>query len=281
MPRADLSRSQQRIDTSDRVITDVLCVECGHNLRDRYLTDRCPHCGHSISDSVFGDYLVHAERSRVRRLGDHARLVFYGAAFVTGLTILAGLGTVLGAADAPGAVTRLYDVLQAAAMLIPIPAAIGILLLTQRRSLAWYRAWLRQRLASRMQQTSALLVAAALLIGLVGAVLAIGLRFGELVLMAWFVVPVAAFWRGFERLMRRLPDRILASRARILFFGTLVFTALALTIRLTRVGIVTPSDPSQTLLILTSINSTIGLLLGAMALHTLHRACAAIERAAR
>ncbi len=275
------SRTAAVIDSSDRVIADVLCVECGWNLRSYQLTDRCPKCGHPVSDSVFGDYLVHADRLRVRRLSDHARLVFYGAGFVAALAGVAGLATLFGARSAPDAVSGLYSVLLMAAMLVPIPAGIGIVLLTQRRSLAWYQAWLRQRLASRMRQLAAVLVGAALLMGGVGAFLALGMQFGELLLIAWFVLPVSAFWRGFERLMQRLPDRILAGRSRMLFVGTLVFTALALGIRLLDLRILVPSDPQQARLIMASINSTIGLLLGSLALHTLYRACRALEKAAR
>ncbi len=276
-----VSGSQTVIDASDRVIADVLCVECGWNLRSYQLTDRCPKCGHPVSDSVFGDYLVHTDRTRVRRLSDHARLVFYGASFVAALAGVAALATLLGSRSAPDAVTNLYSVFQMAAMLVPIPAGIGIVLLTQRRSLAWYQAWLRQRLASRLRQLAAALVGLALLLGVVGAFVALGMQFGELLLIAWFVVPVSAFWRGFERLMQRLPDRVLAGRARMLLIGTLVFTAMALGIRLVDLRIVLPGDPEQTRLILASINTTLGLLLGGLGLHTLYRACGALEKAAR
>jgi len=261
MPTRKRPSSLLLVDAEDRIVSDVLCIKCGRNLRDLFVAQRCPDCGHPASDSVHGDYLIHADREMVKGLADAARLVEYGSAVLGSLMVIALLAVLISAPSLDAAVDSAYDIVFAAAVISPVVAVLGLMLLTSRHTAAYY--WARYG-KPRALLPFGLLLAFAL------AILAVAnYYFGVIVLQVvsvfWFVVPLAAFLRGLERLMRRVPNNELAAFARATFVGLLAFGVLAIFIILARHWSV--ADPSwrDSQLAFTAIASLGGLGLGVAA----------------
>ena len=246
------------IDADDRIIADVWCVECGRNLRDLHVSDRCPNCNHPASDSVHGDYLIHADRPVVRGLADAARLVEYGALVLGVLTGLALLVSLLSVHDLNELVDRVYNIILAAAVISPVVATLGLVTLTTRHTAAYY--WVRY--GSRR-----ILLRVGLLLALGLALLIVAFRlFGPIALriglVVWFVVPLGAFFRGIERLMRRVPSDQLARFARATFVGLLAFGALSVLVVLIGHRSATDPDWGESYLVFCAISCLGGLGVG-------------------
>lgn len=249
------------VDAEDRIVADVLCIKCGHNLRNLYLTQRCPNCNHPASDSVHGDYLIHSDRETVAALADAARLVQYGGAILGGLTGLAVLAALISADSLDAAVRSAYDIVFAAAVISPVVATLGLVLLTARRTAAYY--WLRYgnpRVLLRFGLLMALVLAAILV-----AAAYLGQVAVQIGIVLWFVIPLGAFFRGVERLMRRVPNSQLATFARATLVSLMAFGILAILIILIRDR--SARDPSwhDSQLAFTAINCLGGLVLATMA----------------
>ena len=246
------------IDADDRIVADVLCIRCGYNLRNLLVADRCPNCTHPASDSVHGDYLIHADRPLVRGLAEAARVVEYGVAILGGLMGLALLAVLLRARSLTEIVDPAYKVVFAGAVISPVVATIGLLLLTTRHTAAYY--WVRYanpRALLRFGLLFALVLAAIVVCALYFGYVAL-----EIGIVVWFVVPLGAFLRGVERLMRRVPNNQLAAFARAMFVGLLAFGLLAIVIILIceRAG----TDPSweDSRIAFSAINCLGGIALG-------------------
>ena len=212
-----------RLDADERIIADLLCVKCGANLRGCHVSDRCPNCYHPASDSVHGDYLIHSDREVVQGLAEAARLVELASAVLGVLMVVALATGVISARSLEVAVERAFRVVLATAVLTPVIATLGLVLLTTRHSAAYY--WVRYgnprgllRVGLGLAGLVALLVVAWHLFGV------IALRVGTVL---WFGVPMGAFLRGIRQLMRRVPNNPLAAYAQAMFAGLLAFAALA------------------------------------------------------
>lgn len=258
MPKRRRPSSLALIDSEDRIIGDVLCIRCGRNLRDFRVPDRCPDCGHPASDSVHGDYLIHADRPVVRTLADAAQMVEYGILVLGGLMIIGLLVSLIAADSLEAAVDTAYDIVFAGAVISPVIAAVGLLLLTTQRSAAYY--WVRYGNRRALLRFGLLLALAIALIALAGYYLGrVAMQIG---IVLWFSVPLGAFFRGVERLMRRVPNNQLATFARATFAGLIAFGLLSILIILIRYWSV--SDPSwaDSQLAFTAINALAGVALG-------------------
>jgi len=252
------------IDADDRIVADVLCIRCGHNLNGLFVADRCPQCTHPASDSVHGDYLIHADRPLVRGLAEAARVVEYGTAILGGLMALALLTVAVSAPSLTGIVEPAYKVVLVGAVISPVIATIGLILLTTRHTAAYY--WVRYG-NPRALLRFGLLFATALAIIVVCA-----LSFGRVALdigiVLWFVIPLGAFFRGVERLMRRVPNNQLATFARATFVGLLAFGLLAIIIIVIRERAGTDRSWEESLTAFSAINCLGGIALG-LAAHQL------------
>lgn len=261
MPKRRPPSSLLRVDAEDRIVADVLCVKCGENLRGLHLADRCPNCRHPASDSVHGDYLIHSDREVVNGLAEAARVVEYGAGVLGGLMILALLASIVSAVrtgSSEGAAESAYKIVLAAAVLSPIVATLGLVLLTTRHTAAYY--WVRYGNPRGLLRLG-------LLLGLVLAAVvvarhyfgAIALRIG---IVFWFAVPMGAFLRGIEHLMRRVPNNQLAAYARATFVGLVAFVALSILTILLREWPGSTSSWRDSQLAFTAISGLGGLALG-------------------
>jgi len=273
--------SHALVDADDRVVSDILCVNCGWNLRSYKVGENCPNCTHSISDSVFGDYLVHSDPKAVRQLADAAWMVVCGAGLLLLLVAAAALATLFTADNASRAVTTGYNMIFAGAVVSPVPAAVGLVLLTPRRSLAYYTAWLRMRYGARRAQIELGIKLAVALGILVTVSVYYGWIVGRLAMVLWFAVPLACFFRGVEQLMRRLPNPQLATYARLVLIGALVFSAFAFAILVLERVRVSDPDVEDTLVGLASVNLLLGGGIGIAAFRLLLRVHNALRRAAR
>jgi hypothetical protein len=258
MPGRKKPSSLALVDAEDRIVADVLCIRCGRSLRDCLLTQPCPACGHPASDSVHGDYLIHSDPQMVRGLADAAQVVEYGAAVLGSLMIMALLVTLVRADDLAAATCTAYEVVFAAAVMSPIIATVGLLLLTTRHSAAFY--W------ARYGHPRALLRLGLLALVVIAVVATATFFFGRIALqlgtVVWVVALPGAFLRGVEHLMRRVPNNQLAAFARATFVGLMMFGALAIAVALLSYG--AAEDPSweEPRLAFTAINALGGLLLG-------------------
>jgi hypothetical protein len=106
----------------------------------------------------------------------------------------------------------------------------------------------------------------------------IALRIG---IVFWFVVPLAAFLRGVERLMRRVPNNQLAAFARAAFVGVLAFGALAILVILLRHWSVNDPSLRDSQLAFAAINALAGLALGVAAFQLVVRVRRTLSRIAR
>jgi hypothetical protein len=277
MPGRKRPSSLLVVDAEDRIISDVLCVKCGRNLHDLFVTQRCPDCGHPASDSVHGDYLIHADHEVVRGLADAARVIEYGTGILGGLVCIAVLAALISARSLDAAVDSAYDIIFAGAVISPVLAILGLLLLTARHSAAYY--WVRYgnprgllRLGLLLVLVLAVIVIARYYFGV------IALRIG---IVFWFVVPLAAFLRGVERLMRRVPNNQLAAFARAAFVGVLAFGALAILVILLRHWSVNDPSLRDSQLAFAAINALAGLALGVAAFQLVVRVRRTLSSIAR
>lgn len=264
MPKRKRPSSLLLIDAEDHIVGDVLCIKCGRNLRDLTVTQRCPDCGHPASDSVHGDYLIHADRQMVKGLAEAARVIEYGATVLVGLVGIAVVAALLSAGSLDEAVSSAYRIIFAGAVVSPVVAILGLVLLTARHTAAYY--WVRYGKPRALLRLG-------LLTALVLAIIAtVAYYFSQIVLqigiVAWFVAPLGAFLRGIQRLMRRVPNNQLAAFARATFAGLLAFGALSILVIL--IGHRAETDPSwrDSQLAFTAINCLTGLALG-LAAHQL------------
>jgi hypothetical protein len=246
------------IDADDRIVADVLCIKCGRNLRGFHVSDRCFGCNHPASDSVHGDYLIHADRPMVKGLADAARVVECGAAVLGALIGIALLVTLLSARNLDDVVYGVYRVVFAGAVISPMLAVIGIVLLTTRHSATYF--WVRygnRRTALRCGLLLALLLAAITVTHhyFGGEVL-------NIVLIVWFVVSLGTFFRGIERLMRRVPNNQLATFARATLVGLIAFGALCVLIVLLNRWSATDQSWDDSRLAFSAITCLGGLALG-------------------
>lgn len=218
-------------DGGERVVAEVLCVECGAALRGQRVSERCVSCGHPVSDSVHGDYLVDSDRDVVRRLADSANFVKYGAIALAAVIALALLVRLVAASDLTAAVAGMFDLLLAGGMISPVVSALGLVILNPGKTINFYLAKY-----SRPREFARLLVALALLVGVASlGMLFAQQTFGCVARVGWIFIPLAAFLLSIEQLMRRVPNVRLARRARTHMVLTVVLALITLAALLIRV----------------------------------------------
>ena len=214
------------LDADDRIIADVICIRCAFNLRNLTISDRCPNCNHPVSDSVHGDYLIHADKPLVRGLAESAQVIEYGMLILESLMGLALLAALISDRSIAALVEHAFRIVYAGAMISPVIATIGLVLLTTRHTAAYY--WVRygnKRTLLRGGLIFALILALAVTCTLFWGIIAL-----EIGTVVWFAVPLGAFFRGLEQLMRRVPNKQLATFSRGLFAGLLAFAVFAIII---------------------------------------------------
>jgi hypothetical protein len=228
-----------RVDADERVIADILCIKCGGSLQSQKIGEPCSQCGHAVSDSVYGDFLIHADRAAVRKLAEAARSVKAGAGLLGALVIVLLLLSVATARDFQHGVAQVFNAMRFGAFIVPLIAVIGMATLTQRYSLAYYRA----RYVRRSFLVRAGIAVAVLLVGVVVAAVNFPRIAQNLAITLWTVVPAAMFLHGVRRLMQRVPNSELAGYARVAFIGVLACgAALFAVLMLQSLG---ASDPDK------------------------------------
>lgn len=265
------------VDSTDTIIGDVLCIRCGHSLRDQGVNQRCQNCLHPNSDSVYGDYLIHSDRDVVWRLYDTATAVIYGAILVGGLIATATLVSLLSASGAPAAIERVFDMLFTGAMICPILSFVGITLLTRRRYLAYYRA----RYANRRYALRGIMGMATLLTVLVACLIFMPRSIEVVILVLWTTIPPAMFMHGLVALMRRVPNLSLAGYASAAMLGVCALGVLACTVLLLRPYATVSADWQGALMALTVLTALGGIAMGVACLRLLFMVRMTLRVAAR
>lgn len=264
------------LDREDRVAADLLCVRCGANLRGQSVNDGCANCHHPISDSVHGDYLIYSDPVSVRKLGDAARMVLYGALLLIWLTAIALVGTLFTGHYLPQIINNAFDVMRFGAAIAPVIAAVGLVMLTPRRTLAFHLARLRRpRRMTQMCLLAAFVIAvvcvasyfAANLVAIVGLVL-------------WITIPIGAFLRGVRGLMLRIPDYTLARMANNEFIAFLALGIASFGVLLLR-EYAFEHGWEDALVGLTALICTVGVIVAIRGYILLVRVRDALDRAAR
>ncbi len=210
------------VGTDDRIRGRVFCVECGADLRGKLISALCD-CGHTVTDSVYGDFLMYQEQRDLRRLNGALGLLQYVGIALVALVGLGVISAVRASASAEQAVEGIFDVIFSVTLLTPLPATLGITLVTRKRSLAYYRA----RYGDNRFLAIATGALAILIVLLVFVPDSYRKAFKHTLLVAFAAVPSLIFLIGFSRLMRHMPHRGLAALSFGAFVATCVLAALA------------------------------------------------------
>lgn len=209
MPRTR-SKPSAVVSTDDRIIADLRCIKCGFALRGCELYAPCPQCSHPASDSVYGDYLIYADRSELRRLEDAAGMVIAGATLTATISLVILLTSLFGAASVIQGVILAFEAMWVGALIFPVVAATGVFLLTRRHTPEYYKV---RYLNNRFMTRAALFAVAAIV--LIGVALYFYRDIVEsLMLTVWATLPTVVFLRGLADLMQRLPNLKLARMSR-------------------------------------------------------------------
>lgn len=70
--------SQPITDDEDRLLENIVCLQCKYNLHGLSLDGNCPECGYPVGNSVRRDLLRYADPDWVKRLASGAELVANG-----------------------------------------------------------------------------------------------------------------------------------------------------------------------------------------------------------
>lgn len=270
-------RAVAPVDSNDTITGDVLCIRCGHSLKNQFANQRCQNCLHPNSDSVYGDYLIHSDRDVVWRLYDTATSIIYGALLVGGLIAIATLVSLFSAPSVPASIERAFDMLFTGAMICPILSFVGITLLTRRHYLAYYRA----RYANRRFVSRSSVVLAILLAGVIACTFFAPRSVEVIVLTGWTTIPPAMFMQGLVGLMRRVPNLKLAGYAGGAMLGVCCLGVLACTVLLLRPLAMGDPDWEGALMALTVLTAVGGIAMGAACLRLLYFVRTTLRVAAR
>jgi hypothetical protein len=219
-------RHRDPVAADKRVVAAKFCIRCGSDLRGLSIEDRCPTCRHPIYDSIYGGYLIDASRQEPRRLYEMSKIVYYPALFLGALSAVMLLAEVFSAHSFAEAVTRVFDVGLFCATLSLLVALVGIAVFTSRHSAEYYRA---RYVSARF------LVPAGVFFALgataVGVILYYGGAFAQAVAqVALAFIPAAVFLQQLSNLMRRVPNKKLATFANLALALTCALAAATLAI---------------------------------------------------
>lgn len=251
------------VDEFDNVVADVLCVGCGASLQGQGVNAQCPRCAHPISDSVYGDYLVDSDRTRIRPLAEGARMIRYAFTMLLALLAMALFGTIFNQWRTPEhVVIEGYKLFRAFGGLSIVPAAVGMFLLTSRRSLPYWMAYYRRRAQHVMFVVKVAATFLLVLAALIWAQQKFGLVALQIVAIPACATPLVAFFRGVEGLMRRLPNRQLADLSWLMWFAAVAFAAIDLLLVVLARVIPHDSELYTLILVFTTINFVLGFVIG-------------------
>ncbi|MBI5864385.1 MAG: hypothetical protein HZB38_07745 [Planctomycetes bacterium] len=204
------------VDAEDRIVADILCVNCGAKIRGQYLADNCYECNHPNTDSVYGDLLVYNDdKTVVTRLHESASVVIYSAAFtgIVGLVVM--LMPMMNANNAIDVIHRAFEGIKFAVLIFPLVAFVGILLLTRHGTLKY--------LEQKYTNIAFLIRAAVYLLIFISVIMLASRRVGSYMRVAAFLVWTMAqpilFLRGLYSLLRRVPNLPLAAWCNFLIAG--------------------------------------------------------------
>jgi len=219
-------RHADPVAADKRVVMAKFCVKCGTDLRGCSIEDRCPTCRHPIYDSVYGAYLIDASTREPRRLHEMSNIVYYPALFLGGLGAIMILAELVSARGFADAVVSVFHAGLFCATLSLLVALVGIAVFTGRHSAEYYRA--RYVNPHFLVRASVFVV-----LGAVGLVLILlyGGHYAEAVIqVALAAGPPAVFLQRLSDLMRRVPNKKLATFANLALALTCALAAAALAI---------------------------------------------------
>lgn len=238
------SEQAAAVDEQGRLSDDILCRQCGYNLRMQPLEGRCPECGAPVRLSASGFYLRFAEPNWVKRLARGALLIiiamvggFVGYIAVVGVAMTVAFAGVN--SPGPPMPVVVMMVLQAVVGLgIAALVLAGVYQLTtpdparsatpeglSARRLARWCLWPLPLVfvggfaASAINSTRLGFGPAGVLMAVIVGITAIASLVGG-------VVMPAALLRHFMNLMRRVPRPGLVTFAKIEFWGYIVCSVL-------------------------------------------------------
>lgn len=258
-------RHSDPVAADKRVVAAKYCVECGTNLRGHSVEGRCPTCRHPIYDSVYGGYLVDASPREPRRLHEMSNIVYYPALFLGGLTAIMILAELTSVTTFAEAVKSVFDAGLFGATLSLLVALVGIAVFTGRHSAAYYRArYVNARFVLR--------AGAFLVVALVGVVLMLyfGGHFARALLQVGLAAgPAAVFLQRLSIMMRRVPNKKLATFANLALALTCALAVAAFAIQALQPYAPEGSDLAGFLVALTFVADVGGIGLGIAALRLL------------
>jgi len=260
--RTKIKRRVEPVDAANRVTARMFCIKCGTELRGRSIDAQCPICRHPIYDSVYGAYLIDASPLEPRQLYERSKLVYYPALFVASLTAILLLVSVVAAPDFVRAVELVFENGFFCAMLCPLVALVGIVMFTGRHSVPYYRAKYGNPRFITVAGIVLIVVGAAM----VGAIAQFGQAAQDVIRTAFATVPVAIFLQRLGRLMRRAPNKKLASLSNLACGLTVVLGAASLAILLMQPHAKSSRQLAGLLIALTCVVDIGGIALGIAAL---------------
>ncbi len=258
-------RRVEPVNRDNQVVAHILCIKCGTDAFGRSIDETCTVCKHPIYDSVYGGYLIDASPFEVRRVYDMSRLVYYPSLLVAALSAIAILTTAFGASSFLGAIYSLFNVGLFCAMLYPVIAIVGLVTFTSRHSVGYYRA--RYGRPSFIMRASVAVVAV-LVVTAMGAANYNHVT-GALAIALFCTVPIAAFLQRLGSLMRRVPNKKLATFSNLACWLACTLGTAALAILIMR-PLAQPNSPlAEFVAILTFAAVMGGLGLGIMGIRLL------------
>ncbi|MCC6361064.1 MAG: hypothetical protein IT450_20170 [Phycisphaerales bacterium] len=207
------------IDASGTITEDVTCRRCAYNLRGLHYEGRCPECGTPVGRSLLGDLLQYSDPAWVKRVSDGLNLIIIGV--VVGIL----LGCVLGIAGR-GAGRSSNSIVQFAVSAVAgLIGFVGAWMMTERDP---------SGIGEDKDVNARKIVRFTLVLGLLATPLTLAEdaiedpNLGLAIVLAAGVLSLIALvgeWYKFvyyEQLARRIPDEIVARRARVVRWGYVI-----------------------------------------------------------
>lgn len=207
------------IDASGTIAEDVTCRRCAYNLRGLHCEGRCPECGTPVGRSLLGDLLQYSDSSWGKRVSDGLNLIIIGV--VVGIL----LGCATGISGAGAGRTHNPIVQFAVSALAGLIGFVGAWMMTERDP---------SGIGEDKDVNARKIVRFTLVLGLLSTPLALAEdaiedpNLGLAIALAAGVFSLIALvgeWYKFvfyEQLARRIPDEIVARRARLVRWGYVI-----------------------------------------------------------
>ena len=197
------------LDADGRIATDLVCDQCGYNLRTLHCTAACPECGCAVGESLRPDDLVFAPRKYLRRMAAGADCLMLVAGLLLAMLLVYLAAVVISACshtlvseDAAGIVVALCGVP------VAVLAPLGVILMTARDP--------RRRSQTRDLPSRRVLRYATATAGVFLVLAFWSPPFGVIGFFLTSSVVPAIHWAYLHALLRRAPAPALARRAQAL-----------------------------------------------------------------